>query len=532
LTVSIGFESLFIYFGMNGMDEGWPLHAAMEMHDGKTLYDEVFWVFPPGHVLPSWIAYAIKPPGFVVSRFIYAGFDVALCVALFFVARKFMSDDFALLGGLMVAISAPDSHAMQLLFGFRYLVLSVIVLLFFHRRLSLDDSRWMFPAGIFAGIALFFRLTPAFAVSAAVAVGIVAASWDLRRWMQDGLWYSAGLILVWIPVLVWFGQSVGLEKFWIEMVVRPVEMTDLQSRPFPLLAMREMSRAQLTFAFASLGFRLYPIFCAGFVAVLLFGWLRALRARQPFEHVFLLTFALFAGIFFLRSLGRSDVPHLDSAMPPIVILIAYCVSRLGRRLATRSGVDERRAVFEKWALIVCVFAIWSFLHSSDRYLDQEKMLGDLPLKVTSGEIRTWRESYGRILDDMVPVIQAHSDPDDTIFVMTNAPLFYVIAERHSPGYLDFVMPGTFRTAQEELDMLERLKADPPAVVIWPRHHFDQTPARGLGRTAPVLSKWVLKNYRSLGKAPVYAVMVPKADDAGRKPSPDGEQGTGPVTRAD
>lgn len=30
--VSVGFESLFIRQGINLMDEGWPLHAAMELH--------------------------------------------------------------------------------------------------------------------------------------------------------------------------------------------------------------------------------------------------------------------------------------------------------------------------------------------------------------------------------------------------------------------------------------------------------------------------------------------------------------------
>ena len=34
LFVSIGFESLFIHHGLSAMDEGWPLHAAMEMLDG------------------------------------------------------------------------------------------------------------------------------------------------------------------------------------------------------------------------------------------------------------------------------------------------------------------------------------------------------------------------------------------------------------------------------------------------------------------------------------------------------------------
>ena len=35
----------------------------MRLHDGGTLYDDVFFVFPPGHLLSAWIAYALDPPG-------------------------------------------------------------------------------------------------------------------------------------------------------------------------------------------------------------------------------------------------------------------------------------------------------------------------------------------------------------------------------------------------------------------------------------------------------------------------------------
>jgi len=215
------------------MDEGWPLHAAMEMQDGKTLYDEVFWVFPPGHLLPAWIAYALDPPGLVGARIIYAAFSVAACLALFLVSRKMMPAEFALLAGLLIAVAAPRSHSEHLLFGYRYLVWSVIVLLLFKLRLTRDESRWLFLAGVFAGIALFFRLTPAFAVSAAVAVGIVASSRSWRRWLSDGTWYAAGLVLACLPVFLWLHYTVGLEKAWIEIVVRPVEMTALQSKPMP-----------------------------------------------------------------------------------------------------------------------------------------------------------------------------------------------------------------------------------------------------------------------------------------------------------
>lgn len=523
LVVSIGFESLFINHGLSAMDEGWPLHAAMELHDSgashgtsippdgdtdKKLYDEVFWVFPPGHLLPAWIAYELDPPGIVLTRIFYAAFTVAAWLALLFVARRMMPSEFALLGVLLIAVAAPESHQYQLLFGYRYLVWAAIVLLFFHLRLSRDDARWLFPAGLFAGIALFFRLTPAFAVSVGIGVGIMAASRSWQRWFRDGLWYSAGLILVWIPILLWFQGTVGLETFWSEMVVRPVEMTALQSLPIPPILLENLNRTRLTFSFASLGFRLYPLLYVGLLASLLYRWARAFRDNRPFESVYLLTFVVFGAVYFARSMGRSDMPHLDSALPPIAILLAYCASLSTKLKHFDFAVAGRRAGINRLALCVVIFAAWTFATGSDRYLDTRKMMGGVALENMSDTIKVRSGSLGMEIDKLIPIIQEHSQPDDTILVMAHSPLIYVVAERHSPGFFDVIMPGTFRDPKEQRDFLEHLKEAPPAVIVVPRQPFDNDKKRGLRYSAPLLRRWVGENYRAIHNSPRYRLLVP------------------------
>ena len=59
-----------------------------------------------------------------------------------------MSPNLALLAALLLAVAAPLSHRAQLLFGYRYLVFSVLALLAFARRLSGGDARWMLAAGL------------------------------------------------------------------------------------------------------------------------------------------------------------------------------------------------------------------------------------------------------------------------------------------------------------------------------------------------------------------------------------------------
>ena len=160
VAVSAAVESLYLHQGLNPLDEGWPLNAAMRLHAGGRLYEDVFFVFPPGHVLPAWIATALDPPGVILARVLYAGFNVALCAALYALGRRLMPPAFAMLAGLLLAFAAPHSHFWQLLFGYRFLVFSAIALLCFARRIDRGDRRFSFAAGFFAGVALLFRLTP------------------------------------------------------------------------------------------------------------------------------------------------------------------------------------------------------------------------------------------------------------------------------------------------------------------------------------------------------------------------------------
>jgi hypothetical protein len=507
LVASVSFESLFIDQGLNLMDEGWPLHAAMELHDGKTLYDEVFWVFPPGHLLPAWIAYAADPPGIMLARRIYGAFSVALCIVLYLIARRLMPAEFALLAGLMVAVAAPNSHASQLLFGYRYLVWSAIALLFFHRRLVTGDSIWLLGSGVFTATALFFRLTPAAAVGVAIGVGCMSADRDWRRWLRDWLWYAGGIALVALPVLSHFANGIGLEKLWIEMFVRPVEMTNLQSSPLPELGLAGWSRDDLSAAFTALGFRFYLALYAAFALALVARWLKALQEGRPFEQSFFLAYVIWGGIYLLRSLGRSDEPHLDSAIPPVTLLIAWLASRVTRLPRFRNESAGRGLANAPWALCAGLLVGWIFAIGSDRYVDSSPKRRTTPV-ASVGEDILVRPGRARILDEQLPKIRQHAKPGETILVMFHAPMLYVLADRHSPGFHDVIMPGTFRSPEEQAAFLDRLKASPPAVVVWPRLHFDRMKSRGIGESAPAIGRWVRANYRRADDF-WYVIFVPK-----------------------
>ena len=511
LGVSTAWESLFLGHGLNAVDEGWPLYAAMQLHAGGTLYEDVFFVFPPGHLLVAWIAYGLAPPGVVLARALYSSFTVGLCVCLYLVGRRLMPPAYALFGALLLAVGATSSHMQQLLFGYRYLVISALAVAVFARWLSDRQPRWLVLAGALTGLALVFRLTPAFAVGCAIGLGVVAAGGSSRDWLRGWAAYALGIVLVAGPVVGWLLVSVGAETLWLETVVRPVAMTDRQSLPVPEIGAFPPfeARSQVQSWFDAVQFRLWSALYAAYAIGLGVAWLRAVRARRPFAHPLLLCFVVWGGVYFVRSFGRSDAPHLYSALPPLCVLVAHA----GFLLSQRFPEGVRRGVMA--ALAAGFAAVWTFGTGVDRPLDREYR-GETPLQALNGDVSVRKTNKVRGIDRKVRKIRDWTEPGDRILDASASSLLYVLSDRRGPGHADVLMPGTFLSDAEEIAFLERLRADPPALVVWPANDFDEDPERAFRSTAPRIARWVIENYERRPLPDTWILMVPRG-----APDPEG-----------
>jgi len=505
LTVSAAWESLFVRHGLSRLDEGWPLYAAMRLHAGGTLYDDVMWVFPPGHLLPAWIGYGLDPPGLVATRILYAAFVVALCGAIYVLGTRLTRPPFALLGALLLAVAAPRTHHMHIVFGYRYLVFAVLALLAFERRLSTGRIAWLGVAGALAGVQLVFRGTPALAVSCGVAAGIVAAGFDPRRWLRDGAVFAAGLLLVAGPVVAWFAGSVGLDALWREVVVRPATMLFLQSVEVPELAWPRASRLSITASFIALEFRVYTLLLAGYLVALVAAWIRSARSGRPFAHPLLLAAAVFAAVFFGRSQLRADEVHLDSALPPILLLVGHTAGLVFARVERRLAPARRGPA--RIAAGLAVLSLWIFLLRVDFFLSSER-LGVHPLESVGGRIRVSSENAARI-DTYVRQIRRRTGPDDVVLDLSWAPILHPLSGRLGPGYKDVVMPGTFLDPAEEEAFVARLRERPPAVVFRANWPFDLRTEGALRRIAPRLADFVAERYTAVARDRRHALLVPR-----------------------
>jgi len=504
-ALSAAFESLFLRHGLNALDEGWPLYAAKQLHEGGVLYRDVFFVFPPAHALGAWLAYAWSPPGVVLARLFYSAFNVALCVAIYLLARRLMPPAGALLAGALVALAAPDSHGAHYLFGYRYMVFSVAALWCFSERLRTGERRWLVVAGALAGVGLLFRLDPALTAIGGIGAGLLVSGRGARSRWAEGARFALGFAAVVVPVLAWLAAGVGWEALWREAVVRPIAMTDLQSLPVPkLLIPLSGDRWLVRRSFVTVQFRLFALLYALLAAVLLTRLARALAAGRRFEAPLLLAVVTWGGLYFVRSFGRSDEAHLDSAVPAALLVTAYAIGAPLRGALGRPGWRRRAAQLA----LAAALAVWAYLTAVDRYLDPA-VRGTLPVQALGGAVEIRPNHRWRHFDRLVEEIRARTEPGDVVLDLTASSLLHVASGRKGPGYADVLMPGTFLDEQEEGAFVARLQRSPPALVIAPTTPFDRMPERALERWAPQVARWVRIRYEVRAQVGPYRLMAPR-----------------------
>jgi hypothetical protein len=508
--VSCAFESLFIHHGIGWLfDEGWPLYAAMQLHQGGTLYGDIFFLFPPGHLLPAWIAYALDPPGVVLARIFYAGFNVALCVTIYLLSRNVMKPLFALLAALLLAVAAPRSHLVHVLFGYRYLVFSVLSLMAFSLRLQTGDRRWMGVAGLCSGVALYFRLTPAFAVSCGIAIAVLCAGRDWRGWLRDYLFYAGGLLLIAAPVVAWFASGVGLDALWSHAVWRILPLQAAQSMPVPEMHFpTSWNRERIYEWFVAFQYWLYPALYAGYMAVLAREWYRSIRHSKAFDHALLVAITIWGAMYLLRALGRSDEHHLTTALPPACILLAHVSATTVGWLRGRERKPRVSIGHSISSGLACAAAVglWIWLQGSDLYFARNNR-GEHPIHSLGQRVAVLSANEARQLDRSVVRIQELTGPNDRVLDLTHSPLLYVLANRLGPGYGDIVTPGVFDDPNELRDFVRRLQQAPPALVLWPKRPFDEMRSRSIEVQAPLLANWVVTHYERVAGDQTREIML-------------------------
>jgi hypothetical protein len=312
-----------------------------------------------------------------------------------------------------------------------------------------------------------------------------------------------------VPVVVWFALDVGLASLWREIVVRPVAMTDLQGLEVPdVLLPESWTRREISKLFTAVQFRAWGVLYCIYAVVLGLQWLRALRTGRTFGPVLLSVVVVWGGSFFLRAFGRADVGHLESALPPVCLLLAHLSYSL---LPTRCSNPAPGSIAPRVAAggaILATLGAWIFLFETDQRLTVDRR-GNFPIEVLSGRVALSERWRANRVDERVMMLRERTRAGDTILDLSAAPIYHVLAQRRGPGLFDIVVPGTFLDDEEEHRFVKRLEADPPAVVVVSAKPFDEMRSRATSATAPQVAEWLRSHYRVDHAAGDYKLWVPR-----------------------
>jgi hypothetical protein len=312
------------------------------------------------------------------------------------------------------------------------------------------------------------------------------------------------------PVLAaCFAHDIGLATLWREVVVRPVAMTDLQSIEVPDVILPEWwTRREISDFFTAVQFRAWAILYCSYATVLGLRWLRARYTGRGYGPVLLTAVVVWGGSFFLRAFGRADIGHLESALPPVCLLLAHLANSLVPERYSNTPPGRTATRIATGGVIVAILGTWIFLFETGQRLSAERR-GTFPIEVLSGRISLAERWRTKLVDGRVMMLSEHTRAGDTILDLSAAPLYHVLAKRRGPGLFDIVVPGTFLDEEEEHRFVKRLEANPPAVVVVSAKPFDEMRSRATSVTAPQVAEWLRSHYRVDHAAGDYKLWVPR-----------------------
>ena len=192
----------------------------------------------------------------------------------------------------------------------------------------------------------------------------------------------------------------------------------------------------------------FSLLYAGYVALGLIRWGRGERPGNP-RFALLCAVVVWGAVFFFRTIGRSDEHHLNSALPPAVLLATHAGSVLFARLFKK--VPERDLVRRRTETAACAAALiaWLFVQGFDRNFDLLDR-GLVPMRTPYTEQAVKPTVEALELERLVGHIRENAAPGERILDLSASPLLYVLSDRLSVGEFDIFMPGTFLDDGEEV----------------------------------------------------------------------------------
>jgi hypothetical protein len=455
--------ALLLPRGINLSDEGFLLQEALDMLQGKILYRDIEMFIAPGvwflvAGLFSWVE-----PSVLASRWIAGISYFALAVVIFHIVRAQIGGR----SGLRAASTCVAVYAALAVWAFPhwtwawYSPYSILfALLAMQTILSWRDdrrARRLVIAGLYVGLTALFKQNYGFFALAGIALGVVAVRIEAREtWgslpravLTDGLRIGAGVLLVVLPLLAYFGAHGALYSIYDRFILYPLEFTTAASIPYlPFSALFDHAlfedRVTSTNYLAQLALStpaeismlpgpgtirlLHALLYWAPPFVLLAGTLLSIRRDEAglgLDAPLFLSTAV-SGFLFLGIFPRADFTHLVTVYQPLFVTAALVWHR------ARSYAPDRTPLWA-WVPVAGGIALFGFYAlSATAWLAYlvESMTERLP-QPRGGVLVHKITAVG--INQLVEVVRAHTEEGEPFFGIPDMAMVKFLAERPVPG---------------------------------------------------------------------------------------------------
>jgi hypothetical protein len=333
----------------------------------------------------------------------------------------------------------------------------------------------------------------------------------LRAELRRVLWFSGGLLLPALPVLLWTAGAGALGPMLSDLVGYPVAMAaGYGNLPFPsLIEHLPLDPHPWRAGVVRIAYAVPAIAVGGILLSLPLRELdpkapraslararTALLADPPMMAV-LLT-ALFGLLSFRSALGRSDSAHIQGVVSVAAVLL--CVG-LDRCLTLFREAPALRAVAVWRISILAALIVGSGFLGVARPWKHMVRTGEEVRQLIAGPPVTQGDS--RVLW-LVDWIRAHTEPGEPVWVLPNAPAYYYLTERSNP--IRFAMAAQVVTDAHRAEVLADLRERPPVYIVSDPNgiRVDRIPdALNLGED---VMEWIRSNYREHSRERGFVIL--------------------------
>lgn len=528
ITTAIGVYVLFFiaysfYYdkGLNFWDEGSCPNGVMRVLEGQMPYRD-FFSHPMGRFYVFALLFKLFGPSLLIIRTAWLFVTPFLPVMAYFIVRKIASQLASCLAATMVFVSPGVVFNRYISLFVCLNCLAFTQIWFGRRRVGLV------LAGCAAGLAGYFRWDVAgfAAITVAVTLGLeMLSAWIWKTQNRNMLSFIKDYIIYIIPILLFATPHLILiiidEKFRKGIITILVALSNNSyaemAVPYPRIFSPETARWITNFDMKQLfqlgWFYIVPgMFAAGFLYLVS----RFKKPLKPGFKPFFFSLTLFGLLVFNEAYWRSGLGNLAKVSSVAFMLWCFFSDRFRDRLDKRYlrfiNAKSRRIVAPTLAFILPLAFTMVVACAYEYPIGSPGVLFVQQHRLELERAKVYAEAYQvKMANSLVRAINDYTTPEEPIFIVPLAPLFYFLSKHPNPTWHEYLLPfdmvGHLRSGEQiQQDIIDELKRNRVRLILYTDFPVTEKTDSRMRDYAPVLFNFIESNYdkrRSIGYFSIY-----------------------------